>query len=194
MRTVLYVTILVFILAGMVLGALLLYSPGKTALTDAQKQAALIKLLGREPILSQAIRNSGVIQYDGKHLTFSYPAVAQNYPSNTVNNSTFVLENKEFKESNPRYHFIVQVVQYPNAMTYGAIPSIHLRRTQTNIYTESPMAIDKNQGIAFVSQTDGYEKDAFLLYNGLLYTFVITGGDPEIEKIFDGVVRSASIK
>lgn len=195
MKSFLIIVSTVFFLAGGLFVAIVIYSPKQTVFSAHDKQVALQKLLGRNPIITENIRPTGTIGYDGKYVSFLYPAAAQDYSynDNNVKGSTFVLESKEFKESNPLYHFIVQVIKQSDQIKiYDDVPSIHLRRTQTDKYQESPILIGQEQGVAFISESEGYEKDAFLLHNGLLYSFVITGGNAKIEKIHTQVVKSAA--
>ncbi|HSW97616.1 MAG TPA: hypothetical protein VLF89_07365 [Candidatus Saccharimonadales bacterium] len=193
MKTVFIIVCTVLVIALTVFGIIFFVSPKTTTITPKEKNAAFTKLLGREPILTEKIRRSTLVQYRGNYLSFMYPDAAKKYPSEKVDNIT-VLENFQFQETgDPRYHFVTQVETYSNApLQYDDIAGVHLRRLQNNIYVEDSVSSPAGSWVTFVKKDDMFEKTGFLVVNGKLYTFSITGSDPAIEKIFDKVISSVS--
>ncbi|HSW96475.1 MAG TPA: hypothetical protein VLF89_01480 [Candidatus Saccharimonadales bacterium] len=197
MRTLLIIFIALFIIAIAVAGIIFFVSPKNITITATEKNAAFTKLLGREPILTEKVRSNAFVQYSDQYLRFMYPAAAKKYPSEEIDNTT-VLENFQFQETDgPRYHFVTQVdrveTQDVASLRYDDVSGVRLRRLQNNIYTESSLSSPVGTWVVFVKKNDMFEKTGFLVVNGKLYTFSITGSDPIVEKIFDGVVESATL-
>jgi hypothetical protein len=198
MRTLLIIFITLFIIAIGIAGIIFFISPKNTTITTKQKNAAFAKLLGRNPILTEKVRNNAYVKYKGTYLTFSYPSAAKEYVYGDKPDNKTVLESFQFQETNnPRYHFVTQVssveARLIASLQYDDISGVRLRRLQNTIYTESSLASPVGNWVVFVKKDDMFEKTAFLLAGGKLFTFSITGSDPVIEKIFDTVVSSVSI-
>ncbi|HSW88502.1 MAG TPA: hypothetical protein VLG12_05050 [Candidatus Saccharimonadales bacterium] len=197
MRTLLIIFIALFIVAIGIAGVIFFISPKNTVITAKEKKAAFTKLLGREPILTEKVRSNAFVQYSDQYLRFMYPAAAKKYPSEKIDNTT-VLENFQFQETDdPRYHFVTQVDRvetlHATSLQYNDVSGVRLRRLQNDIYTESSLSSSAGTWVVFVKKDDMFEKTAFLVANGKLYTFSITGSDPIVEKIFDKVVESTTI-
>jgi len=175
--------------------AVLLLSPQNTSLTAQEKKQALAKLLGRSPILSEKVRNTSLVPYNGTYISLSYPVGAIKYPyDENVDKTNLVLENFQFRETEPRYHFVVQVKNRMDALSYDDIPSVSLRRSEKDLYKEGSLKTSQGTWITFIKTNEGFEKTAFLLQNGKQFNCSIIGSDPAIEKIFNQVVESIKIK
>lgn len=176
--------------------AVFLLSPKNTSLTAQEKNEALAKLLGHNPILSEKVRNTNFQNYNGTYLSLLYPVAAQKYSyDENIKKDPLILENFQFRETDMRYHFVIQVKdREDNIVTYEDIPSVSLRRSQVELYKEGSFSTSQGTWVTFVKTTDGFEKTGFLLHSGKQFTCSITGSDPAIEKIFDQVVDSVHIK
>lgn len=190
-----FIIITLFIILGGIGVIVFLLSPKNTSLTPQEKNEALAKLLGRNPILSEKVRNTARISYNGTYITLSYPAGAIKYPyDENVDKNNLVLENFQFRETEPRYHFVVQVKDRKDTSSYEDIPSVALRRSQKDLYKEGSFTTSQGTWVTFIKTNEGFEKTAFLLQHGKQFNCSILGSDPAIEKIFNQVVASIKIK
>src|SRR5258708_2510433 len=103
-----------FIIAIIICIVIFFISPKNTAITTKEKSTAIVKLLGREPIFTEKIRNVGLSLYHGTYLTFSYPTAATISTSEGAIKSSSQIEKFQFQENEPRYHFFVQVLNQPD--------------------------------------------------------------------------------
>jgi hypothetical protein len=166
-------------------------------LTQAEKEAALTNILGRQPILSNN-EATGNAQYNGQYATFSYPAKAVVYTykdPNIVKNKS-ELEMFSFDINNPRLIFNFSVSSNSGSLadakdSSGAI----FREDKAHGYSQSELSIGGAKGLVFARQGAQAEKTGFWLVNDKLYTLSVTGSDfTEVAKLFDAITASLKLK
>jgi len=162
------------------------------SMSEADKQAALAKMLGRKPNLAEANAPTGNVEYKGKYGTFMYPAMAKIYTSRDpgISKNESVLEIFSFDITDPRLIFYFDVNQNPtNTTSFDDIPSVTLRKDPTRGYQQSKITADGQKGLVFTRTGDNAEKSGFFIVNGRLYSISITGSDSkEIINLFNNVV------
>jgi hypothetical protein len=166
-------------------------------LNEAEKEAALINILGRKPILNNNVA-TGNAQYEGKYAGFNYPAKAVIYtykdPNIVKNNSE--LEMFSFDINNPHLIFNYSVSDNSGGMlsakdSSGAI----FRLDKSNGYSQSEVSIGQTQGFVFAKQGAQSEKTGFWLVNNRLYTLSVTGSDyQKVVNLFDSIIVSVELK
>ena len=74
-------------------------------------------------------------------------------------------------------------------------PGVRLRNSRQYEYTKSKFTIGKSDGISFLKNENGAEMTGFVLSNGKIYTFSVSGVDvDEVMKLFDSITSSASLE
>ncbi len=179
---------------GVGIGIYLFGSAKQHPLTQTEKEAAIAKLLGHQPILSNNPRHNIWIEHRGKYVSFAYPQAATVYRDTVNPPDKNSLESFVFQQESPRYFFVTEVLDPTNVETYNDIPSVLLRRNNKNQYTETSMALQNVTFPVFTkTQQNVVEKTAFILANGKEYTFSITSANPDVISIFDRVMASVKI-
>lgn len=187
----------IFLLAVVGLVVFVILNHSTKPLTEAERQAALVNILGRKPVLSNN-EATGNVKYDGRYASFSYPAKAVVYgykdPNIVKNNSE--LEMFSFDINNPRLVFNYSVSENSGGIksakeSSGAI----FRQDKTNGYSQVELSIGQTEGFVFSKQGSPAEKTGFWLTKNKLYTFSVTGSDyAEVAKLFDDVIESVEFK
>jgi hypothetical protein len=167
------------------------------SLTDAEKEAALVNILGRKPILTNN-EATGTVLYNGQYASFSYPAKAIVYTykdPNIVKNKS-ELEMFSFDINNPRLIFNFSISDNSGNLadakdSSGAI----FRENQVNGYSQSEVVIGGAKGLVFAKAGEHPEKTGFWLTNNKLYALSVTGSDyQEVVNLFDGITTSLKFK
>jgi hypothetical protein len=189
--------VLLLLLVAACLGIFLVLNHSAKSLSEAEKQAALVNILGRKPILTNN-EATGNTQYNGQYVTFNYPTKAVIYtykdPNIVKNNSE--LEMFSFDIKNPRLVLNFSVSDNSSSIidikdNSGAI----FRQNKSNGYLQSEFSISGSKGLVFAKQGAQPEKTGFWLFNNKIYTLSITGRDfMEIENLFNNVTVSTKFK
>jgi hypothetical protein len=189
--------ILLILVAAICLVVFLVLNHSAKSLTQAEKEAALTNILGRQPILTNN-EPTGTVQYKGKYATFSYPAKAVVYTykdPNIVKNKS-ELEMFSFDINNPRLIFNFSVSDNSGSIADAKdISGAIFRENQVNGYSQSELSINGAKGPVFAKQGAQAEKTGFWLVNNKLYTFSVTGSDyEEVVNLFDAITASLEFK
>jgi hypothetical protein len=179
-------------------GAFFISSSRPDKLTEAQKEKAIADILGRKPNI-EVKEITGNKTYEGKYITFQYPAKAVIYEykepvENDINSETF-----SFDIESPR--LILNYAGEANRSDLNAledIPAVRLRQDAANGYKASKIEADGAQGVAFFKAASGEfraDKTAFFLIGKTSYSISISGGDErEIDKLLNQILSSADFK
>lgn len=173
------------------------FSVKNNSLSDTRKKTAMEKLLGREPILSINPHENEWTLYQGKYLIFTYPINSLVYHHGVEDMTNIhALEDFEFqKKENPKYFFVIQVIDRPSAIILSDIPDVLMRENNSDNYRKKEIGFNTIEGVSFTKViSDSVEKTAFFLNKGREYSFAITGVDPQIFSIFDRLLKTAKIK
>jgi hypothetical protein len=194
-RVILIFLLIVAVIAGLV--AFLILNHSSKSLNEAEKEAALTNILGRQPILNDNTP-VGNKQYNGKYASFIYPAKAVIYTykdPNIVKNKS-ELDMFSFDISSPRLVLNFAVSDNSSSIAdikddSGAI----YRADKANGYSQSKVAVSGSKGLVFAKAGEHPEKTGFWLFNNRIYTLSITGSDyQEVVNLFDSITASLKFK
>lgn len=188
---------LIFLIGGAI--AFYFYSqPPKEKLSDEFKEEAVTKLLGRKAQLDEKNVPTGSTLYDGKYITFSYPAKALPYeykdPFFASNSS--VLDSFSFDIKTPRLVLNLQVLENSSKLqSIEDYPAARLRKDRSYEYEKNEVAIGSYKGLRFTKITSPPEDTFLFLAENRIYSLAITGSDPEeVEKLGAAFLKSAKLK
>jgi hypothetical protein len=194
-KIITFIAILLIFLASILIYLYLNYSPKE--LSQAEKEAAVAKILGRKPQLND---NSpkGDTKYMGKYITFTYPAAA--VPKKQLLNGKEVpytgLEQFIFKMDSPKLTVYLEVINSPsNVSTLTDYPSVKLRQIQSGAYMEEEGLIEDVKGLVFEkAELSSFEKTGFFMSNGKIYSFSVQGPDPKaVREMFNKLTSSSKL-
>jgi hypothetical protein len=194
-RIILIIFLILFVAVCVVFFLILNHSA--KSLTQAEKEAALTNILGRQPILTNN-EATGNTEYNGQYASFNYPAKAVIYTykdPNIVKNKS-ELEMFSFDINNPRLILNFSVSSNSGNLTdakdsSGAI----FRENKANGYSQAELSIGGAKGLVFAKQGGQAEKTGFWLFNNKLYTLSVTGSDyQEVVNLFDVITSSLTFK
>lgn len=171
----------------------LLSQPSGHEFTDEEKEKKLEEILGRDVRLTNTTPKGNIV-YDGKKITFEYPAKAEIYEyreTSTIKESS-ALDDFSFDMRDPRIIFNLKVT--PTHLTnLSDYPAVRLRE-QRGEYLKAESTMDMADGIYFFKE-DEPEISAFYLYEGNIYAISITGSSYDhVKSLFDSVLSSAQLK
>lgn len=189
----------VFVLIAVIIAFFILNSsPNK--LSQAEKDAALVNLLGRKPILNEKDVPTGDSEYKGKTLSFKYPAAAKMFVT-LVNGKevkdTWHLDYLNFDLDDPRLSMLVTVADSPSSVTtLEDNPSVKLRVIQPGMFAKSDLKVNGQNGLVFVKKDNsGFEKTAFVYYKAKIFMFSMQGADlVSADPIFQRIISSVKFK
>lgn len=172
--------------------------PPKETMSKEAKEQAVTKLLGRKAQLSEVVQKEGSVKYDGKYISFEYPAAATIYEFNspTASTGSSRLERFEFDLRSPKVNSIVQISANTSNIASGADDSgARLRHSQANLYQESETTIAGVKAIEFIKKSEGVERSLFWVYKDKIYTFVFYGPDMEsIKEVSQNTIKTIVLK
>ena len=192
-KFVFIILILIIILAGF--SVFVVLNRSTKPLSEAEKQQALTKLLGRKINLTEKVAPQGDTQYKGPYTSFTYPASAK-IITPIINGKIQEkpgLDQFSFSFDSPSiYAFIAVLKANANVLTLTDDPSVRLRQAQPEIYKQTSITTDKQQGLSFEKHDNsGFEKTAFFFVNGRIYSFSVMGGNlKSVEALFNKIVLS----
>lgn len=185
----------VVILAG--IGFYILSLPPKEALSKDFKQKAITKLLGRKAQLDNVAEIAGNTQYEGKFITFDYPAKAVVYEIKDPGfaSSSSRLEDFSFDIKSPRLILNMAVLSNPGKqLSVDDNPGVKLRQSQSGSYKEQLVTIDGHRGKVYSKENEP-EKTAFFLVNDKIYTISVTGSSfDEVVSLSDNILHTVKFK
>lgn len=163
-------------------------------LSDKQRQKALEALLGRRPILTGQPRKDGWTHYQGTYFSVDYPAAATIYANAVSSNSASVMELLQFQDrQSPRYFFTIQVIPRDTVNGLGELPGVRMRNIEKDTYKQKDTQVAGQPAIIFSKQDDSTEKTGFIYFKKREYSLAITGSDPKVTDVFDGVARTIKL-
>lgn len=197
-KIVLLITSALVLIAVIIAFFILNSSPNK--LSQAEKDAALVNLLGRKPILNEKDVPTGDSEYKGKTLSFKYPAAAKMFVT-LVNGKevkdTWHLDYLNFDLDDPRLSMLVTVADSPSSVTtLEDNPSVKLRVIQPGMFAKSDLKVNGQNGLVFVKKDNsGFEKTAFVYYKAKIFMFSMQGADlVSADPIFQRIISSVKFK
>jgi hypothetical protein len=168
------------LILGLVVGAAfaaitVFYKPGN--LTQAERDKALTKMLGRKVELSPTTASTAWVKHTGKYLSLLRPQAATEYTADKaeIAKNTTILEKIDFGQTHPRLTIVVLVTNANGATKVDDASGVGLRKNQPKEYTQKPVKIGPYNGLRFVKK-DGTEDTSFLYANGRFYSFAVSGG------------------
>ena len=194
-RIILLIFLSLIVVTGLIIFLVLNHSA--KSLTDAEKEAALVNILGRKPILTNN-EATGTVLYNGQYASFSYPAkaIVYTYKDPNIVKIKSELEMFSFDINNPRLIFNFSISDNSGNLadakdSSGAI----FRENQVNGYSQSEVVIGGAKGLVFAKAGEHPEKTGFWLTNNKLYALSVTGSDyQEVVNLFDGITTSLKFK
>lgn len=199
MRKIILLVGAVVIVLVAVAAVVIIYSPA-AGLSDKEKEAALAKIAGRKLQLNDKNAATGNIEHQGKFVSFMYPAQAKIYHQ-TVNGQKITdqgsLEYFAFDMENPRVNVVTEVIPAPSSViNLSDYPGVRLRQDQQDQYAQTSAQTSNGvNGLAFDKAFDNsFEKTAFFLTAGRIYTFSIASVDKKIEdQIFNKMISTLKL-
>lgn len=187
--------VLFLIIAIAVFSVFMVLNRSVKPLSEAERQQALTKILGRKINLTEKSAPQGELQYKGKYMSFVYPSSAEIIVS-TINGKVLEksgLEQFSFSFDSPKIFVFIEVIQTnSNVLTLTDYPGVRLRQAQPEIYKQASIVADNQQGLSFEKHDNsGFEKTAFFFVNGKIYSFSVMGGNLKaVGALFNKIVLS----
>ncbi len=198
MKRKLYIWVGLLFMPFLVLSFLFYFfsKPSGKPLSDEFKEKAIEKMLGREAVLTDTTPKGEKI-YDGKNITFSYPAkaVVYEYREQSSSKDERGLDDFSFDIKSPKLVFNLKVMESRGAQTLSDIPAVKLRQNRSYEYKKENFTLDGIMGESYSKSENGGEKSGFVINNGKTITISITGSDfIEIERLFASIATSSKLK
>lgn len=178
--------------------AYIMLNKSSQGLSQAEKESALSKLLGRKLNSGDKSVGNVYIQYNGKYVSFVYPKDANPFDEQNKPGGAYFakssLETFVFSLSNPFIWASVQVL--PNTSGTNNLEDysgIRVRQLDLSTYKQSSIEINGYKGLLFdkAEITSGTEKTAFFLVNNRIYTvYVSSTNKNNLKTIFDRILSS----
>lgn len=172
--------------------------PPKETMTNEFKEKAVSKLLGRKAQLTAEPEKSGNTIYDGKYISFDYPAKAIIYTLKDPNfaSSSSLLEDFSFDIKSPRLILNLAVLQNNGQLSsIDDNPGVKFRQVSPGQYRDVSTPVDGKNGRIYERSDENPEKTAFFLVNDRIYTIAITGSSfDEVKGLADSIFSSVKFK
>lgn len=182
------------VLILLVLTGLFIYFsiPVKNSLTSSQKESLLEKTVGRDVSFS-SFKNKENKTFEGKKVSFKYPgdAILYNYkdPNFATRSGSVEMFSYDLKEPRVVFNY---VATDKNLLSLSDDPAVALRRTKARGYSEELLELGQ-EGAKFTRKGTENEVSLFILRNGVVYSFVLTGSDFGLLNIIMGGVSSSLV-
>lgn len=196
MKKIILGVVILFLIIVLILGFFYASKPDK--FSEKEKEEAIAQILGRKANTDPEIK-TGNGSYEGKLIKFSYPAAAEEYKyrGEDMKNNTDEAENFSFDLKSPRL-----VLNYTASATKETKiedeSAVKFRDNPSSGYTKSQEKINGLTGFSYKKDRSGEfnaEKSTFIINNGYLYTFSISGSSLEdIEKLHKQIIGSVVFK
>jgi hypothetical protein len=183
------------LLVAVFIAGFIILNRSASSMTEKEKVQALTNILGRPVVLQEKKVPTGDIIYQGKYVSFLYPAAAEKFipkvngtpiPSQDLEDFYFSLGD------NPRINVTSTVTQASSVETNVVDdPSVRLRQSQKDIYKQAAITADKQNGLAFEKISGGIEKTAFFFVDNKIYTFSVSGSDQKnVADLYNKIILS----
>jgi hypothetical protein len=194
MKKKIVIVTLIVISLGLIISLYIYLNYSPKEMSEAEKEAAIAKILGRKANLTDDTR-TGNVEFKGKYIYFKYPAAAD-IRKQLLNGQEVPFDGLErliFKVESTKLTLYMEVINAPvNVASLDDYPSVKLRQIQSNIYTKDEVFVSDIKGLTFEKKsTSSFEKTVFFMLNGKIYSFSIQSPDAkEVEKLFDLIISS----
>ncbi len=191
MRKFVILILAIFIVITSIIAYFMLTAPPKQ-MSEAEKEAKLVQILGRKPNLTDTTPKGGTL-YKGKYVSFTYPAAGKiyTYKDPSLRQDTSVLETFSFDIQNPRLTLNYSTIDRSNLSGLEDIPDVKLRQLPSSGYIQQDVTADGVNGLSFEKQDQQIEMTAFFFKNNKQYSISITGiNNKDVEKLFYEVISS----
>lgn len=183
------------LLVAVFIAGFIILNRSASPMTEKEKVQALTNILGRPVVLQEKKVPTGDITYQGKYVSFLYPAAAEKFipklnatpaPSKDLEDFYFSLGQ------DPRIDVTVIVVQASSVETGVADdPGVRLRQSQKDIYQQTTVTADNQNGVAFEKINGGIEETAFFFINNRIYTLSVSGSDQKnVTSLYNKIILS----
>lgn len=176
----------------------LLSLPPKESLTKDFKEQAVSKLLGRKAQLDVVAEKTGNTTYNGKYITFDYPAkaVIYTYKDPSFASSSSLLEDFSFDIKEPRLVLNLAVLQNNTHMSsIDDNPGVMFRKNNPGQYKEVLQTVDGVSGRIYERNDETPEKTAFFLVKNRVYSISVTGTIfDEVKGLSDAILKTVKFK
>jgi hypothetical protein len=181
MKKILILIIIIFLVILAVFAYIMLNKSAQ-GLSQAQRDAALAKLLGRKLNLSDKAPSKEYIPYKGKYVSFMYPKDATPFDEQNKPEGAYfapnALESFTFSLSNPFLWASIEVLPMnTGTKSLEDYSGIIVRKLDPNTYKQSNISIAGKKGLQFDKKTvsSGSDKAAFFLVNSRIYVVYVSG-------------------
>jgi hypothetical protein len=174
----------------------LLSQPPKEKLSKAFKEQAVTKLLGRKAQLEDKNVPQGNATYDGKYISFEYPAKAAIYTYKdpygaSGSSSSDVLETFSFDMQSPKVVFSMMILKdLSRTPSINEISGVKFRETSGSYKGEDVVVSGKKGRVYEKNDPSGSEKTVFFFFDGKIYSLALTGDFDEIKKTYEIITKS----
>lgn len=166
--------------------AFIMFNTPPKGMPKAEEEAALTKLLGRKLNLSDKPVQKEYILFNGKYVSFMYPADAkpfdeQNKPEGAYFDKT-ALESFTFSLESPFLWVSVSVLPLPSGVnSLGDYSGIRVRQLDPATYKQSEISLSGNNGLQYEKpeSSAGTEKEAFFDVNKRIYMVHVQGSNKD---------------
>lgn len=164
--------------------------------TEGEAEKLASKSLGRHLKDGPEKYSDGV--YNGEYFSLKYPTTAKPFESaKLLDMNPEVVEYFSFDGFSPRVVFSATVIVPSNQKltNLDEVSGVMMRRNDEEKYSKGVIDIEGNRGEVFTKSLEGFEKTAFIVRDGKLYTFSMTAqsGGRMIEEGFDEIIRSVKL-
>ena len=194
LSNIIFGTFLVLLVLGFII-AFFVLNRSASSLTESEKQQALTNILGRPVVLKEKSVPTGDIKYQGKYISFLYPAAGEiSIPK--LNGTPILSRNLEdFYFSlgqDPRIDGTTTVAMASSVETrISDDPSVRLRQSQKDLYKQTEVTVDNQHGLSFEKNDQGIEKTAFFFVSNKIYTFSVSGSDQKkVTELYNKIIPS----
>lgn len=185
---------LVLLVAVFVAGFIIL-NRSASPLSQKEKEQALTNILGRPVVLKEKSVPTGDVKYQGKYMSFLYPAAAEKFipsfngtpiPSKNLEDFNFSLGK------DPRIDMTTTVSKASSVETGVADdPGVRLRQSQKDTYKQTEVIADNQHGLSFEKNDQVIEKTAFFFVNNKIYAFSVSGSDQKnVTALYNKIILS----
>jgi hypothetical protein len=165
---------------SLIIIGLLLVVVATVKLVQSLNSPATGTISSSKPATNAASQQLKPIKFDGKYVSFTVPA---GYRAVKTDSDTGSLEVAQFYGLNQSYKQL-SVSIYKGTLAEDS--GVRIRQLNTATYKEEVL----NDGVAFVSTKDGYERTVFLVKDSLIASIALTGPGSDLGSESQQIVQS----
>lgn len=174
----------------------ILSQPPKENLSKEFKESVATKLLGRKAILEDKNVPQGNTVYNGKFISFEYPAKATIYTYKdpygaSGSSSSDVLETFSFDMQSPKVVFSMMILKdLSYTSSISEISGVKFRETSNSYRGEDVIVSGKKGRVYEKKDLSEPEKTAFFFFDDKIYSLALTGDFDGIKKTYEIIIGS----